>query len=201
MDADEEARSAVKFAARLWTAIVIGGTLRQVTHAPGVFDQAWLHELALPIGAQRSPGQALAVSGGFERVTGSSASQRQARARENIDARGNGWCSLASVQLGRAARCQVTCRAYESARGDENPGPHAGQWPGVIVQMRGASTWELRDGQWPSSRSITTAVGDVLLMPSGVHHDVSTPGYSVHLAFMFLADGGHPGPDRSPAAP
>jgi ribosomal protein L16 Arg81 hydroxylase len=85
------------------------------------------------------------------------------------------------LRLAGLLRQRVIATLYESRAGDLNLGAHDDQWDGVIVQIRGAKTWRL----WPETHGqpheLLTRAGDVLLLPQGVTHEVTTPDYSVHL--------------------
>jgi hypothetical protein len=81
-----------------------------------------------------------------------------------------------------------------SAAGEEITGRHQDTWYGAIVQITGATDWQIWDT--PPSRThdpatVTTWAGDILLIPWHLPHLVSTsadPGHSTHLAFALDRD-------------
>ena len=101
-----------------------------------------------------------------------------------MDVRSDGWYSLVAMNLARIARCKVVCSMYESRAGDRTLGPHTDSWFGIIVQFRGAKDWKV----WHDSvaENILLSTGDMMLLPEGLEHDVSTPEYSVHLVFALV---------------
>lgn len=62
-------------------------------------------------------------------------------------------------------------------------------WYSAIVHLTGAKDWTLGHGVMDDTgptRTLTTTAGDILLIPQGLAHDVSTPadpGHSRHLQF------------------
>ncbi|MEU3458578.1 cupin domain-containing protein [Streptomyces sp. NPDC006733] len=197
MDAAEYA-AASRFLGRLWSAVLPTYRLpeegQEVVHIPAAFEVASLHGMPLPLAGQRSTEQTVALvdEAGFHREVANdaivTAYQERPRTRvyEGMDVRSDGWYSVAAIQLARLARCRVVCSMYESDSGDRNLGAHEDEWLGEIVQMRGAKSWTL----WPRAggdpREVLTQAGDVLLLPRGIEHAVSTPDYSVHLVFAFV---------------
>ncbi|MFE7122208.1 JmjC domain-containing protein [Streptomyces sp. NPDC057654] len=197
MDDRTHLAAAFGFAARLGTALLphYGGlSLAQLRHAPQVFAAPQVEALPLPLADQRSPRQTVALMDrtGFYRDADEEAVKhaydQRARTRvyESINVRSDGWYSLAALHLARLVRRRVICTMYESHAGDRTLGKHDDGWDGVIVQMRGAKQWQV----WPHAdddpHPVLTQAGDVLLLPRGIPHDVSTPsrpGYSVHLVF------------------
>ncbi|MEU3602668.1 cupin domain-containing protein [Streptomyces sp. NPDC006798] len=165
----------------------------QPTHLPGLLPPHF-HPLHLPIGDQRSTHQPVAfvddsADSGFRRTASEAdieALRRSGTTRvyESLDVRSDGWHSQVSSGLARLLRRQVTCSVYESRTGDRSLGPHHDDWHGLILQTEGAKTWTL----WPEGGpvQIDTRAGDVLIIPWGLLHDVTTPpdpGHSVHVAF------------------
>jgi Cupin superfamily protein len=170
-----------------------GGT-QAVEFVPGAFDGQWAAGLALPVGDQRGSSQTVALVTGLDtrRETDPAAvalayqALPRTRVYESIHARSGGWPALVALHLAGLLRRRVIAALYESQPGDRTLGAHDDAWWGVIMQMRGAKTWRL----WPSwggaPYEITTRAGDVLLLPKGVTHQVSTPsrpGHSVHLVY------------------
>jgi hypothetical protein len=139
----------------------------------------------------RGPAQSVTLVAGddFQRETDEAATAQQyaawprTRVMESIETRSDGWPSLISLRLAGMVRRRVVCALYESRQQDTTMGPHQDHWDGVIVQMRGAKLWRLWTDPSGQPREVLTRAGDVLLIPRGVEHDVSTPDYSAHLAF------------------
>ncbi|GHH25764.1 hypothetical protein Srubr_25720 [Streptomyces rubradiris] len=139
----------------------------------------------------RGPEQSVTLVAGddFQRETDEAALARRYAARprtrvmESIETRSDGWPSLISLRLAGMVRRRVVCSLYESHRQDTTMGRHQDHWDGVILQMRGTKRWQLWEDPSGQPREVLTQTGDVLLIPQGVEHDVSTPDYSAHLAF------------------
>ncbi|MFE0190715.1 JmjC domain-containing protein [Streptomyces sp. NPDC058989] len=106
---------------------------------------------------------------------------RRTRSYENLHIHVD-WIRLASRSLELALGRRVTCAAYASQAGDTSLGPHDDAWDGVIVQLEGAKRWHVWTDRYKGPREIVTRVGDVMVLPRGVPHDVHTPGRSLHLA-------------------
>lgn len=158
------------------------------------FDAAWIEQVPVPVAGSRMPGQTVALIDGtdFHRTDDPGAvaqgyrDRPRTRVYESLDVRSDGWHSLVSLHLAGMLRRQVICTAYESQAGDRNLGAHDDAWLGVVVQMRGAKAWRV----WPTRASDPVEVvmrsGDVLIVPKGMTHEVSTPpnpGHSLHLLF------------------
>ncbi|MGW6459962.1 JmjC domain-containing protein [Streptomyces sp. NPDC055078] len=108
------------------------------------------------------------------------------RVYESADARSDGWYGLVALHLARALRHRVICTMYESNTGDSTLGRHHDAWDGVVVQLRGTKHWTLWPDEPRDPLELVTETGDLLLLPHGMEHDVSTPGtpgYSVHAVF------------------
>ncbi|MFI0721904.1 JmjC domain-containing protein [Streptomyces sp. NPDC021224] len=160
----------------------------QAVHLQQVFNQDWITELPLPT-QDKDPDQTVALADGFDfdravdpaAITNGYRAWKRTRVYESIHARSDGWFSLATLHLARLLRHRIACTLYESQAGDRNLGAHEDEWDGVIVQMRGSKSWRL----WPQPHGqpydLRTRVGDVLLLPRGVTHQVETPDYSVHM--------------------
>ncbi|MEU9126140.1 cupin domain-containing protein [Streptomyces sp. NPDC048506] len=93
------------------------------------------------------------------------------------------WIRRASCSLELALGRRVACAAYASQAGDTSLGPHNDDWDGVIVQVEGEKQWRVWTDPHNGPKEVVSRVGDVLALPRGVRHDVSTPGRSLHLAF------------------
>lgn len=200
MDATTECQVAARALNRIWSATLPtyrqGASQQQPRHLLQVFDPASLRDMPLPLGGDRAAEQVVTLVDDmeFHREVEESAikeayrERRRTRVYEGLDARSDGWYSVTALHLARIARCRVVCSMYESNSNDRSIGAHIDEWFGTIVQMRGAKSWTL----WPSAdgepEQITTRAGDVLLLPRGVKHEVSTPDYSVHLVFAFMTD-------------
>lgn len=163
-------------------------------HVRQVLDPAWMAGLPLPLDRRRGPGQRVALVDGtqFDRVADPAdvarAYQERPRTRvyESINARSDGWYSLVALQMSRMLGCRVICTMYESCAGDRKLGPHYDAWVGAIVQMRGTKRWQIWPSETGPAQEVLTQAGDVLMLPAGITHDVTTPeapGYSVHLVF------------------
>jgi hypothetical protein len=168
---------------------------RIIRHIPAVFAPPWAAGLPLPVdGRQESQTVALADRGRMQREADHGAIEAAYRDRprtqvyESIHARSDGWYGLVALHLAGLLRRRVVCTLYESRQDDRSLGAHDDAWWGVIMHMRGAKTWRL----WPTGcgpYEITTRAGDVLLLPRGVTHEVTTPGgpgfpgHSVHLVY------------------
>lgn len=197
---------AAEFTGTLWAAICAAGgadSLPRVhRHFPGAYDPGTLAALPLPAGAHRPQEQPVALlddQDAFERHANdgalASAYARCPRTRVYEDiacAQQGAWYALAAQHLGRltGTRLQVVCSVFESRHGDHSLGVHWDAWYGAIVQMSGAKTWRigesLLNGAEPPPSEVTTTAGDILLLPHGLPHAVTTPalpGHSVHLAF------------------
>ena len=168
--------------------------LGQLRYEKGVFSREWLAARPLPTADAKQGGQtvALADSAGFTRTTSAESAARGYRERprtrvyESLNVRSDSWLSLATLQLAGLLLRDVVCTAYESAAGDLNLGAHRDVWTGVVVQISGAKRWLI----WPAARDspeeIRMEAGDVMVLPHGMKHEVSTPedpGHSMHLVF------------------
>ncbi|MFI1012642.1 JmjC domain-containing protein [Streptomyces sp. NPDC020965] len=198
MDALTQQTAAVALTARLATAVLPwrGAPPATATHIPRLLDPSWLRALPLPIGDHRTNAQTVAFTdreGEFQREDTSAGIARayQERPRtlvyESADVRSDGWYSLTALHLARTLRRRVVCSLYESNAQDRTLGPHDDAWDGLILQLRGAKLWTI----WPDRNSdpteLLTEPGDLLLLPCGVVHDVSTPRQSVHAVFAITS--------------
>lgn len=204
---------AAQLTGTLWEAICLaGGTAtRTPRHFGRAFDPAWLTTLPLPVSEARTPGQPVAMldaaGGQFERYTDSTAlhaayaARPRTRIYEDIGwGEDESWAALVSRHLTRlAGGPQVSITVYESVAGDAAFTVHRDAWFGVIVQIAGMKRWCLGEGA-PGSGSLsgsggiwelTLTVGDVLLLPKGLPHLVTTPdvpGHSIHLVMAIDRD-------------
>lgn len=179
-------------------------------HFPGLLDAQWAAGLPLPL-AEQPAGQpvTLADAEGMVRLTDEAeaaaayAERPRTRILEAVSMRG-GWHGAVADRLAAVFERQVVGALFESRVGDEHFGPHADDWWGLALQLRGAKAWRL----WPEGHGcgtpleFTTSAGDLLMLPRGMVHAVSTPGppdhpgrpgYSVHLAYAVLT-----GPPEAP---
>lgn len=185
----------------LWAAIRRAGGPRPANqdyqHFPDVFDPDWLQALPLPIGNDRPTQQTISLGGDmhFERLTDeaaiqqSYANQPRTKIYESIETRSGGWSAEAARYLMKLASCDVVCSVYESHAGDRTLGPHKDIWYGAIVQILGAKAWQLGQDAERGESTIVAEAGDLLIVPQGLLHDVSTPEYSVHMTVAILTEG------------
>lgn len=106
------------------------------------------------------------------------------RVYEGIDVSAPGWHSLVSLQLARLSGCRTVCSAYESSSNDEGLDLHTDQWEGLILQLRGEKSWKVETNS--GIESLELRAGDLMTVPEGVPHLVSTPSYSLHLVFAII---------------
>ncbi|HEU5427787.1 MAG TPA: cupin domain-containing protein [Actinocrinis sp.] len=193
---------AATFTGILWAAIRASDGPRpsepRYHHIPAAYHPDWLAALPLPTLDSGPPTQQVALirPGEYDRYLNGDALKQAHEARprsrsfENVQ-RSCNWLSLVSQHLQRlsASELEVLVSLYESDHGDENLGPHWDVWYSAIVHLTGAKVWTLghgvMDGTGPT-RTLTTTAGDILLIPQGLAHDVSTPadpGHSRHLQF------------------
>ncbi|MGW0885896.1 JmjC domain-containing protein [Streptomyces sp. NPDC002671] len=211
MEADTPHATAATFLARLATAALPGIRLtpHRLRHVSGAFDPAWIERLPLPVADTHPPSQTVALADGtaFTRVSAEDVAQERldqprTQVYESVNVRSDGWFSIATLHLVGMLRRDVICTAYESHTGDHTLGAHDDAWLGVIVQMRGAKRWRI----WPTAQGdpdeIVLRSGDVLILPQGMKHQVSTPddpGYSIHMVFAITNESIDPRPsDREP---
>ncbi|WP_424858489.1 hypothetical protein [Streptomyces sp. SAI-170] len=184
----------------------------QLSYYAGAFDPLWVESLYLPVADGLRPGQTVALVDGpdFHREADPAEAARaygerpRTRVYESLDVRSDGWWSLATLHLAGMLRRRVICTAYESQAGDSNLGAHDDAWLGLIVQMRGTKRWTI----WPTRdhppEDVVMRTGDVMILPQGMTHQVSTPeepGHSLHLLFAVTDEpiSSAPGPARSAA--
>lgn len=194
MATETELRAAM-FTGTLWAAIWHAGRQRH-RHYPGAYDPAWLASLPLPSGDRGLVTLLDEHREDFEHHPDGSwleaayAARPRTRMRSDIgwDDEGS-WYALAARHLGRLAEEDgpVVCSLFTSQTGDESLGAHWDGFHGASVQLSGAKCWLA--GQPPEL--ITTVAGDILILPKGTLHEVTTPaspGHSVHLAFALDRD-------------
>ncbi|ANZ13445.1 Cupin superfamily protein [Streptomyces noursei ATCC 11455] len=150
-------------------------------HVRDAFSASWLSSLELPVG--RVP-VTLIDGAVFQRVSADDAAVALPRTRsyENLHVHVD-WIRLASRSIELALGRRVTCAAYASQAGYSSLGRHYDDWDGVIVQLEGAKRWRVWTASEDGPTEMVTRVGDVLVLPRGVPHDVDTPERSLHLAF------------------
>ncbi|WP_405824441.1 cupin domain-containing protein [Streptomyces sp. NBC_00838] len=168
----------------------------ELAHVKGAFDEKWIGSLPLPT-KDRAPSQTVAL---VDETTGSQrevdevaveaayAQRPRTQILESIHSRSDGWPSLVALHLARLLRHRVLCSLFESRAGDLTLGPHVDDWDGVILQIQGAKGWRLWPEPHSPSRDVVTRAGDVLLLPRGVKHEVTTPEHSVHLLFAVTSE-------------
>jgi hypothetical protein len=180
-------------------------------HLPGQLDAQWAAGLPLPL-AEQDAGQQVTLADAenmvrlTDRAEVAAAYRQRPRTRilEAVSLRG-GWHGTVADRLAAVFERQVIGALFESNSADEHFGPHADDWWGLVLQLRGCKTWQL----WPQGHGcgtpleITTSAGDLLMLPRGMVHAVSTPGppehpgrpgYSVHLAYAVLTGPPEAGP-------
>lgn len=210
MTASAAELAAARFAGVLWAAIQAAGGTRppapRPRHFAGAYDPRWLASLPLPTGPGRPAGQPVALLDDrdeFDRYTSQStldaayADRPRTKVYEDINRNRDGcWSALAARHLGRLAGCdlQVVCSVFESRHGDQSLGRHFDTWYGAVVQLAGAKAWHTADAVLaaaPPGPPILTRAGDILLLPKGQPHAVTTPrhpGHSLHLTFAIDRD-------------
>lgn len=159
-------------------------------HCAGKIPIEIRRQLHLPIGDYRPDWQPVALVQGtnFCRVTDHVAAQdmyqelKRTRVYEGVDLNSPDWYSFVCLQLAQLARCRVACSVYESSALDAGMVPHIDSWDGLIIQIKGAKRWTIG----PGGQELVTNAGDLLFLPEGTSHSVSTPDYSVHLVFALV---------------
>lgn len=197
----EEVQVAKLIASRLWAATRAEQGPRpssagaRPVHLPGLFDPTMLAELRVPIDDQRAASQLVALADqGIdmtryrdpEAFEAAYAKKARTRVYESVNTRSDGPLSLVALLLSQAAGCHVVCTFYQSVAGDATMGEHDENWWGVIVQLRGAKRWFVRPDRSAAPQDLLLRAGDVLLLPHGTRHDVSTPDASLHAMFAIL---------------
>ncbi|MFJ4806026.1 JmjC domain-containing protein [Streptomyces murinus] len=166
----------------------------ELRHVPGALDPVWVERLPLPSAPARGQTVALADRGDFTRVTSAEdlARERAARPRtqvyESVHVSGDSWIGVVALHLAGMLRREVVCSIYQSSTEDSTLGPHYDTWVGVVVQMRGAKEWLIWQGDG-EAEEVVMRVGDVMVVPRGMRHDVRTPadpGDSAHLVFAVM---------------
>ncbi|MFK0284227.1 JmjC domain-containing protein [Streptomyces sp. NPDC090499] len=205
MDATQHRKLAGQVLARLSSALLPRWqpSGMQFAHIPSAFDAPWAAGLPLPSAADVQGPVTLIDKSEFQRETDGDvladaySSRPRTRVLESLHTRSGGWHALTTLHLSGLLRRRISCSVFESAPQDRTSGRHFDDWDGVIVQMRGAKRWHL----WPSPDSpcrlqLTTRPGDVLLLPRGLRHEVTTPQHSIHvlLAITNRPLGDHPPP-------
>ncbi|MGW5679691.1 JmjC domain-containing protein [Streptomyces sp. NPDC003860] len=166
----------------------------QPTHLPAHIDPSSALSLPLPIEEDWPAHQPVAfvnseAETGFHRTAVPDAirdTEGHTRVYESLDARTDGWHTLVAAHLAHLLRYRVVCTAYQSRTGDQTLGPHYDTWTGLIIHINGAKSWTLWPHQEQNPKIFLTHPGDVLIIPRGVFHDVTTPptpGHSTHITF------------------
>ncbi|MEU5978413.1 cupin domain-containing protein [Streptomyces sp. NPDC047315] len=190
-------RLASDVVARLAAAWIPNEGTQTPVHIPNRFAPSHLDRLSLPVGADRPPHQPVAfidsnAPQGFHReitpdaIETADQNRGHTRVYESVDVRSDGWHSQVSTHLARILRRRIAVAVYESQTGDQSLGKHRDAWDGIILQLRGAKRWTL----WPelqgTPKELSTHTGDILIIPQGMQHDVTTPphpGHSLHITF------------------
>jgi quercetin dioxygenase-like cupin family protein len=204
MDATQHRRLAGQAIARLSAVLLPRWQPMRMhfAHIPEAFDAPWTAALPLPRAADVDGPVTLIDGDDFQREADDSvvaleyASMPRTRVLESLHTRSDGWHALTTLHLSRLLRRRVSCSVFESRPQDRTAGPHHDEWAGLIVQVRGAKNWCLGAPDPAGELQLTTRPGDVLLLPRGVRHNVTTPQHSVHvlLAITDRPLGGHPTP-------
>lgn len=189
----DRARSTL-FTTRLWEFLARAGGPRPATqahhHFPHAFPSHWLATLDLPSRTRVPEGQAVTLTGpGFTRhhdhaamLAGYTSNPRTwvfECAHWHIP-----WLNHAARHLTEttASRYDVLAAVYDSRAIDRPSTPHTDAWYSAIIQLDGAKHWSIG----PDRRRVTTRPGDILFIPEGLAHAVTTPddpGHSRHLVF------------------
>ncbi|MFF2374791.1 JmjC domain-containing protein [Streptomyces xiamenensis] len=159
------------------------------SHRERVFEPTWLESLALPTaGGQTKDKVTLIGAGSIQRVAVADPEDelhRDTRIFENLQNQSADPLALIAHQLGNITRRKVACSMYLSSRDSRSFGRHDDDWLSVIIQLRGAKNWTI----WPHPEpavALTLNAGDVLVLPRGIQHDVSTPCHSIHITLALL---------------
>ncbi|MGW5334796.1 JmjC domain-containing protein [Streptomyces bauhiniae] len=174
----------------------------QFAHVPAAFDAPWTASLPLPCTAEVHGPVTLIDGPDFQRESEDRvlaleyASRPRTRVMENFHTRSDGWHALTTLHLSRMLRCRVSCSVLGSLPQDRTAGRHYDEWDGLIAQVRGTKNWCIGFPDPACRLQLTTRPGDVLLLPRGVRHAVTTPQHSVHIV-LAITDrplGRHPTP-------
>ena len=181
-------------AAALWRRITQTGGPRPAhhthSHFPRALAPAEVATLDVPSRTHIPEGQSVTLAGrGFERYgdhTATLAAYRQLprtwifeRANETV-----AWINTTAAHLTALSQGPhpVIAAVYDSHAADQPSAPHYDTWYSAIIQIHGAKQWSIG----PNGHQITTQPGDILLIPEGLAHAVTTPtdpGHSTHLVF------------------
>ncbi|SFY48717.1 JmjC domain-containing protein [Streptomyces sp. F-1] len=167
-------------------------------YVPAAMEPSWTERLPLPVGGSRRPVQTVALADGrvFTRVSRAEdlerelAGQPRTQVYESVHLLSGGWIGVTALRLACMLGREVVCTIYQSRREDSTLGPHHDTWDGVVVQMSGTKRWLLWQEGNDEATEITMRAGDLLIVPRGMRHDVSTPaepGHSIHLVLAVLA--------------
>jgi hypothetical protein len=190
---------AAEFFGTLWAALHDASATTPPIPAPrhyaSAYDPAWLATLPLPIEDPSQPVD-LVEGGHFERHDNApelhEAYHRKPRTRIYVGLhQSTPWVTRVAEHLTRLTRSapHVMATAYASNSTDATIGAHRDAWDGAIIQLVGSKTWQLGPGLLHPGHAIehvTTNPGDILILPDGLPHAVTTPldpGHSLHLVF------------------
>lgn len=134
----------------------------------------------------RGPGQAVSLINGnehtwFESMNEAQAAyETQARTRffDGLSPTSGSLLGLLNDTLARATNRRTAVSVFVSDRMDAGFALHTDSWIGLVIQLYGGKHWQF--GEALSDVTCLNA-GQLLLIPPGVLHRVSTPSYSVHL--------------------
>lgn len=191
---DHDRTQGTLFIAALWPCILAAGGPRPAHlahhHFPNTYHPRELATLELPSRTHIPNGQRVTLAAeGFDRYPDHTAT-RDAYAEdprtwifEEADAH-IPWLNAAAAHLTALTQGphEVIAAVYDSITTDRPSSPHWDAWYSAIVQFDGAKQWSIG----PDAHQVTTRPGDVLLIPEGLTHAVTTPtepGHSRHLVF------------------
>ena len=159
----------------------------QATLRPGLLDQPERFASSDVVEQWRAAGERVALVGDYaiERPEqdffgAAQLEWRRTRVVEGLQQLRGSWWALAAAHLSRLSRRRVTISLYESDAADTPSGWHHDMFDGVVVQVAGEKAWRIAD------QNVTTVSGDVMAIPMGVGHGVSTPVSSRHLLVGYL---------------
>jgi hypothetical protein len=191
---NEDRTRSAQLTARLWEYLARAGGPRPATqahhHFPHAFPAQWLAALDLPSRTRIPEGQTVTLTGpGFTRHPDHAAmlADYEANPRTWVFESAHRhlpWLNHAARHLTEAttSRYEVLAAIYDSRAADHPSTPHIDAWYSAIIQIDGAKRWILG----PDRQHVTTLPGDILFIPEGLAHAVTTPddpGHSRHVTF------------------
>lgn len=190
-----------ELAGSLWAAVRLSDGPHPATqnyrYFRGLFNPDFLNRLQLPTDADYPEVQHVTLEGrgDLQRPTADELAEAyrdnpRTRLYENLRAP---WAVETISLLQKLARCAVSLAIYDSLPFEDNFGPHSDRWYLVAAQWRGVKQWWIGDDATKNKTippTITMKPGDVLCLPQGVMHDISTPDPigSTHLAVAIVTE-------------